>query len=178
MKTKSFIAAAALVCLPSVVSALPLEFTGVAPGTTISSFPLVFKGKEVIINRQTKRPELEPALTKILGAKTALEDKDTLQYDEQLVPGHAPTCVVFSWNKKGVLERVLLDAYMEAQNPPAKELKNWLIENAGPGEATKNKKGETTAITWSHQGWRFVFTEGGDGEDSTYGFNITPLKAK
>ena len=35
MKTKSFIAAAALICLPSVASAFSLDFTGVALGTTV-----------------------------------------------------------------------------------------------------------------------------------------------
>lgn len=40
MKTKSFIAAAALICLPSVASAFSLDFTGVAPGTPIPPNPL------------------------------------------------------------------------------------------------------------------------------------------
>lgn len=40
MKPKLFIAAAVLICLPSVASAFSLDFTGVAPGTTIPPNPL------------------------------------------------------------------------------------------------------------------------------------------
>lgn len=141
-------------------------------------FPLVFKGKEVMISHQVKRVEIEPKLRKLLGEKTAMENQRVLQYDVRLDPAQAPCAVVFSWDKNGNLDQVTLDAYAEVQNPPAKELKRWLTKNAGPGKTTKNKRAATTTITWDYKSWHFVFTHGGDGEDSTYGFRITPLKTK
>jgi len=136
-------------------------------------FPLVFKGREVMITRQTKHADLEAALTKILGRKTDMADKSRLQYDAQLDPNQAPLGVVFDWDKQGRLERVTLDALAEIQNPPAKELKRWLTKDAGPGKTIKNKKTGCTTMTWDSNGWSFVFTQGGDGEDSTYAFHIT-----
>ena len=142
----------------------------------VQEFPLMFKGRQIVISRLAKRAELEPALTKLLGAKTGMEDKSVLQYDVRLDPKEGPMTAVFSWSKKGELTQVALDAFAASQNPPAKELKRWLLKNAGSGKTTKNKQAETTTITWNHRGWHFVFTEGGDGEDSTYSFEITPLK--
>ena len=136
-------------------------------------FPLVFKGKEVMITRQAKHAELEAALTKILGAKTDMEDKSRLQYDAQLDPNQAPLGVVLDWDKQDRLERVTLDAFSEIQNPVAKTLKNWLTKNVGAGKTIKNKKTGYTTTTWDSNGWKFVFTQGGDGEDSTYAFHIT-----
>jgi hypothetical protein len=155
----------------------PAKTPAAAEKAVSMEFPLVFKGKEIVISRQSKRPELEPKLTKILGKKTAMDDPDTLQYDVQFDPAQAPFAVVLSWDKKGGLAQITLDASEEVQNPPAKELKRWLTKNAGAGKTTKNKQAATTSTTWLHRGWRFVFTQGGDGEDSTYGFRITPQKA-
>ena len=136
-------------------------------------FPLEFKGKEVMITCQAKHADLEAALTKILGEKTGMEDKSRLQYDAQLDPNQAPLGVVLDWDKQDRLVRVTLDAFSESQNPVAKTLKGWLTKNAGTGKTIKNKKTGYTTTTWDSNGWNFVFTRGGDGEDSTYAFHIT-----
>ena len=86
MKTR-FIALASVLCLGAGCPAFaaPPPTAAKKPVADTKSqhqeFPLQFKGKEIVISRQTKRAELEPMLTKILGEKTALADKDTLQYD-------------------------------------------------------------------------------------------------
>jgi len=80
---------------------------------------------------------------------------------------------VLDWDKHDRLERVTLDALSESQNPVAKTLKGWLTNNAGAGKTIKNKKTGYTTTTWDSNGWNFVFTQGGDGEDSTYAFHIT-----
>jgi hypothetical protein len=149
-----------------------------AATTQPQEFPLLLKNKEIVIRRTADLTSIESGLTAILGNKTDIDDKNTLQYDVQFDPGQAPYTVVFSWDKKGSLAHISLDAFDEKQNPPARELKRWLTRNAGPGKTTKNKKAETTSTTWTHRSWRFVLTEGGDGEDSTYSFEITPLKTK
>ena len=164
-------------CPASAAPAAAPEKKPASAGKTLpQEFPLIFKGKQMVISRQAKRAELEPALTKLLGAKTDMREKSVLQYDVQLNPNEGSMAAVFSWSKNGELTHLSLDAFTESQNPPAKELKRWLIKNAGPGKTTKDKQAETTTLTWNHRGWRFVFTEGGDGEDSNYSFDITPLK--
>jgi hypothetical protein len=174
--------AAFLLLFSSPLFAAPPAAPEKKPATTEKAlpqeFPLVIKGKEITISPQAKRAELESALTKLLGAKTELEEPSMLQYDVQLDPSEGPVTVVLFWSKTGALQQVSLDAYMESQNPPAKELKRWLSTNAGPGKTTKNKEEKTTTTIWTHRSWRFVFTEGGDGEDSEYSFEITPIKAK
>src|ERR1035437_10081085 len=112
-------------------------------------FPLIFKGAEVMITRQTKRPEMEPKLRKILGKNTELPDRSTLQYDVQMNPEQGPLCVQFSWDKKGDLDQVTLDALSEIQNPPAKALKSWLLKGAGAGKTAKSKPDHVTT-TWCH----------------------------
>jgi hypothetical protein len=107
-----------------------------------------------------------------------MDDKGRLQYDVQFEPNEAPMAVVFDWDKAGKLVAVALDASSETQNPPAKALRTWLLKEAGPGKTARAKDGAIATTTWEHNGWRFTFRKGGDGEDSVFGFTITPVTAK
>lgn len=139
-------------------------------------FPLNLKGTMVQFDLNAKHEDLAAQLTKILGEKTAMEDQARLQFDFEAVAEQAPMALVVDWDEKGAISQILIDAFSEEQNPVAKELKAWLTLNAGPGVASTEDAYNKN--TWEYNSWTFVFSEGGDGEDSAYGFNISPLTAK
>lgn len=144
----------------------------------VAGFPLNFRGTDVTITSQLTREDLSAKLGKILGKNTPIADKGRLQYDVQLEPDEAPMAVVFDWDKSGRLVGVALDAASEAQNPPAKAIRNWLLNVAGPGKTITSRAGGVATTTWEHNGWRFTFRKGGDGEDAVFGFSMTPLTAR
>ena len=156
----------------------PVATPAQAGKAAAAGFPLLFKGVEVTIASHATREDLSAKLRKILGKNTPMDDKGRLQYDVQFDPNQAPMAVVFDWDKAGRLVAVALDASSEAQNPPAKALRSWLLKDAGPGKTTRSKNGAVATTTWEHNGWRFTFQKGGDGEDSVFGFAITPLTTR
>ncbi len=161
------------------VAVKPAETASATVGTVeMANFPLVIKGTEVLINRASKQEELEAKLTGLLGEKVEMEEKNRLQYGFQVNEETAPMTIFIDWDKDGKIELISLDAMMEEQNPIAKELSAWLNKNAGAGKPVSSDDSESTTTAWEYNGWTFTFNNGGDGEDSSYSFEITPLAAK
>jgi hypothetical protein len=169
----------ASVCQVLATAPCALGATPAPAGKAVAaSFPLLFKGVEVTIASHATREDLSAKLGRILGKHTPMNDKGRLQYDVQFDPNEAPMAVVFDWDKAGRLVAVALEASSEAQNPPAKALRSWLLKDAGPGKTTRGKDSGVATTTWEHHGWRFTCRKGGDGEDSVFGFAITPLTTR
>jgi hypothetical protein len=157
-------------------AAAPASAAVVAP--TMQGFPLTIKGTEVLFDLTSDRADLSAKLKKILGENTPMDEKNRLQWDFSIDSAQAPMTLIVDWDEKGSIVEIALDAFMEEQNPPAKELKAWLIKNAGPGKADKSLPELRENISWEYNGWNFLFQDGGDGEDSAYAFRITPLPTK
>ena len=169
-------ASSPVVAPAAVVAAAPASAAVVAPAT--HGFPLNIKGTEVLFDLKADRTDLSAKLKKILGENTPMDEVNRLQWDFSIDPAQAPMTLIVDWDEKGSIVEIALDAFMEEQNPPAKELKAWLIKNAGPGKADKSLPELRENISWDYNGWNFLFQDGGDGEDSAYAFRITPLKTK
>lgn len=170
--------AAETVATASVAADSAIVASTTAGATEISNFPLMIKGTEVLINRDSKQEELGAKLTELLGDKVEMEEKNRLQYGFQVNEETAPMTIFMDWDKDGKIELICLDAMMEEQNPIAKELSAWLNKNAGAGKPVATDESDSGTTVWEYQGWSFTFNNGGDGEDSSYSFEITPLKDK
>lgn len=171
---------AATASAPAPASA-PADASGAASLASETSatpgFPLRLKGTEILIHSQLKGTELESRLQEILGEKTQMEEKTRLQYDFQADPEEAPMTVLIDLDARGAIAEVALEATSESQNPPARDLKAWLLEHSGPGtpESPKTKKNPNPDTIWVFSGWRFAHHVVVDeGEDSAFSFRIVP----
>lgn len=175
-------ASQAFAAAPVATAPVALGSAVVASATTdgmeVGNFPLMIKGSEVLINRASKQEELGAKLTELLGDRVEMEEKNRLQYGFQVNEETAPMTIFIDWDKDGKIELICLDAMMEEQNPIAKELSAWLNKNAGAGKPVATDESDSATTVWEYQGWSFTFNNGGDGEDSSYSFEITPLKDK
>lgn len=137
--------------------------------TEVKGFPLVIKGTELFITRDTKREPLLTQLQGIIKAEPSVKSAERDQFDFQ-ASDEAPLTLAIDWDEKGAISLISLDAFSETQNPVAKGLKEWLTKTVGAGKLDKKDNSQT----WVYQGWELLFNEGGDGEDSHYSFTISP----
>ncbi|MDH5234476.1 MAG: hypothetical protein OEW77_05905 [Gemmatimonadota bacterium] len=139
----------------------------------VQGFPLEINGQAIAIARGISRDSVTQALRRVFKEEpTATGSADRIQYDAQLVPDQAPVSLVFEFDTSGSLTHVILDGYMEQQNPPVRTLVAWLDAHAG--KATVTGTSPQTEMVWSYGGWTFTHTAGGDGQDATYAMRIDP----
>ena len=128
-------------------------------------------GKKLILTENSSHDEIQKTLGKILkNEMPSILSAERIQYDFQAVAGQAPLTLCFDFDQNGKLTGLLIDAYMKDQNPTAHMLKQWLEKNVG------EEKRAGAGLQWTRAGFHFLFTEGGSGEDSNYGFRITRVK--
>lgn len=149
-----------------------LAFVAVGYAQNADGVPIEIKnGKKLILTENSTHDEIQKALGKILKSEMpSILTAERIQYDFQAVEGQAPLTLCFDFDAHGKLTGLLIDAYMKDQNPTAQLLKQWLEKHVGEGK----KVG--AGLQWSHAGYLFLFTAGGSGEDSNYGFRITRVK--
>jgi hypothetical protein len=165
-----------------VIILVGLPFTGFAqstgkkietPAVNSNGFPLEIMGQSLSISTITKRADILPDLKKIIKSAPSLSTPERIQYDFQAAGDkEAPMTLLIDFNKGGTISNIGLNANEEGQNPVAKKLLGWLGQYAGkPTVSTKMGK------VWKFREWEFSFKNGGSGEDSEYGFSISPLKS-
>lgn len=135
------------------------------------AIPIQILGKTMEIRSGMTRSDAKAALSSIISEDASVDTAERLQYDVQLVPEEAPVSIVFDFDKKGVVSKVMLDAQLKAQNPPVVKLVDWLQKNAG--KPVTAKKGNST---WTFSGYKIEHVSGGSGEDSVYGITLTRSK--
>jgi len=138
---------------------------------TVKSIPLTIMGRSVDINKNISRDSIRSALSEIIKEEASVDTPEQLQYDVILVQEQAPATIIFNFNKKGIVDRIMLDSYTSEQNPPVTGLLSWLTKNAGKPKV--RKKGNTI---WLYGGWKIEHVNKIDGEDSVYRIEFTISK--
>ena len=134
-----------------------------------ASFPLSIQGTTVVITPDAGKSDLATELKIATEVEPSLVTAERIQFDFVAAQDAGPMTLLIDWDGEGRISEVVLDAFTEEQNPVARDLKMWLVLQHGQPEMTEG------SLLWKHGGWEFRFTDGGDGEDSVYGFRITRI---
>ena len=136
------------------------------------AIPLQIFNTTLELRKGLTRAELKTTLSAIIKDEASVDTNQRLQYDVQLVAESAPVTFVFDFNKKGIVQSVMVDAMMKEQNPAVTTLLAWMAKNAGKPDVKKKGK-----IIWkSFAGWKIEHAERGSGEDSVYRIELTAKK--
>jgi hypothetical protein len=153
------------------IMAIMLLATTVVFAQETDSIPLKIKGETFLLKKNARYDDVKAEIGKIMKQKKpSIFSKERIQYDFQAVAGQASMTLLFDFDKTGNLSGVIINAYMKEQNPTAQALKSWLESKYGAGKKVGS------AFKWSVGGYECLFEEGGDGDDSSYGFTISKMK--
>lgn len=138
------------------------------PANSLQAIPLEIAGKTLNVRPNFTRAYVQALLASSLQDAPSVDTAERIQYDAQLAPEQAPVTLVFDFDNKGLLERIMLDAYAREQNPPAVSLLAW-IKSQGIRPIKKTRK----QTVWRIGGWKIEHTAGGSGEDAAYRIDMT-----
>lgn len=135
---------------------------------TRQAVPLAIAGKTLNLRPNLTRAQVQTLLASTLSEAPSVDTAERIQYDVQLAPEQAPVTLVFDFDNRGLLERIMLDAYSREQNPPAVSLLAWIREQ-GIRPIKKTRK----QTFWRIGDWKIEHTAGGSGEDAAYRIDMT-----